>query len=234
MSVARVLRGGCRGSLREERQGLPGAGHSRFCTALVDPLYGTAEPLSQDDDICRKTHPERAKCHMSAWGKKCEKQPCERPGQWRKKRRRGSRHWRRDSSEACGTGHGAARISLQPVEEYTRAGICLAACGEHHARAGGYSLKELGIWIAHTGAGLPWSPAACEKDPCLRRGKMWGGRGGREQLQWCDPSHSIPWNTALHSCVNTFLFHSKLCFNLMFRLGKAGLVSPFVLLWGLY
>ncbi|KAK4823432.1 hypothetical protein QYF61_002118 [Mycteria americana] len=38
---------GLQGSVREERPGLPCAGHSRFQPAPMDPLQGTAEPSSQ-------------------------------------------------------------------------------------------------------------------------------------------------------------------------------------------
>ena len=113
-----------------------------------------------------------------------EKQPCRHQGQWRRRGRRCSRHWSRDSAAAHGedhgkagclpTAHGGPRWSRYPPADFggpqVRADWCagrrLWTHGELMLDQGpGGTCGPVNRWV-HTGAGLlaglvtPWGPYA--------------------------------------------------------------------------
>lgn len=63
-----LAEGCCKGGLcaREQRLGLPRAGHKEFQPARRDPPQGRAEPLSQDDGASGKDCVRKGRRHWTA------------------------------------------------------------------------------------------------------------------------------------------------------------------------
>lgn len=97
--------GGCRGSLREERLGLPHAWHSKFQRAPLNPMQGTAEPLSRaggTSAIMFKKGQSTAQAVRSEGRKKVWGTTLQTPKWEKEEGRRCSRRWGKDSPAAPG------------------------------------------------------------------------------------------------------------------------------------